>query len=391
MLNSMPFSIHGIFPNYYHETWVSYTFMSLLEGMQCDDLEIKTLVGSKAKSINKPHIQSIVPLKLQHLLRLFGWRSQPDTLLSLVRMNRFQEGDVAYLWLANPLKFSEKLHAKGVMVVREMINCTLSMKRDELRKAYQAFDGSIYEGITDQDIENERQQLASADYIYCPNRFVKQSVINYAIPESRCLDVSYGWSPQHLNGQTQSLPKCDGITVAFVGTVDVRKGAPILLEAWAKSGVKGRLILAGQIAEEVKHKCAAWLDRENVVCLGHVTDVGAVYRSADVFCFPTWEEGGPIVTIEAMSQGLPVIVTPMGTSGVFSEGEDIGLVVPPGDVDALVQAIQLLAKDEQLRKNMGFLAQQRAMLFTGEQAGKKRLDLLLEKRIEWLSSQKIDS
>jgi len=84
-------------------------------------------------------------------------------------------------------------------------------------------------------------------------------------------------------------------------------------------------------------------------------------------------------------QGLPVIVTPMGTSGVFSEGEDIGLIVPPGNVDALVQAIQLLAKDEQLRKNMGLLARQRAMLFTWEQVGKRRLDLLLEKRIEWLS------
>lgn len=381
----MSFSMHGIFPNYYDETWVSYTFMSLLESMQCNELEIKALVGSKAKFVNKPYIQPILPLKLQRLLQIFGWRSQPETLLSLVRMNRFQARDIIYLWLANPPYFSEKLHDKGLMVVREMINCTLAMRRDELRKAYQAFDGSIYSDITDQDIENERQQLALADYIYCPNRFVKQSVIDYGIPEWRCIDVSYGWSPQRLNGQTQLLPKCDGITLVFVGTADVRKGVPVLLEAWSKSGIKGRLILAGRIADEVKYKCAAWLNRDDVVCLGHVEDVGAIYRSADIFCFPTWEEGGPIVTIEAMSQGLPVIVTPMGTSGVFSEEEGIGLVVPPGNVDALVQAIQLLAKDEQLRKNMGLSAQQRAMLFTWEQVGKRRLDLLLGKRTEWLS------
>lgn len=385
----MAFSLHGIFPNYYHETWVSYTFMCLLEGMVCDELEIKTLVGSKAKTINKPHIESILPLKLQNFLGLFGWKIQPETLLSLIRMNRFKAGDMAYLWLTNPPDFSEKLHAKGVIVVREMVNCTLARRRDELRKAYHLFDGSIFDGITDQDVENERQQLASADYIFCPNRFVTQSVTDYSIPESRCMDVSYGWSPQRVNGQTQALPKCDGITVAFAGTVDVRKGAPILLEAWAKSGVKGRLILAGQIAEEITQKCAAWLDREDVVCLGHVLDVGAVYRSADIFCFPTWEEGGPIVTIEAMSQGLPVIVTPMGTSGIFAEGEGVGLVVPPGDVDALVQAIQLLANDNELRKNMGLLAQQRSLLFTWEHAAKRRLDLLLEKRTEWLATHKV--
>jgi glycosyltransferase involved in cell wall biosynthesis len=384
----MPFSIHGIFPNYYDDTWVSHTFMSLIENMQCDELEIKALVGSKAKFINKPHIQAILPLKLQRLLLMFGWSNKPQNLLSLVRMSRFHAGDIAYLWLASPPCFSEKLHAKGVMVVREMINCTLAMRRDELRKAYHLFDGSIYEGITDQDIENERQQLTSADFIFCTSRFVKQSVMDYGIPERCCIDGSYGWSPQRLNAQTRLLPNCDGITLAFVGTADVRKGAPVLLEAWSKSDVKGRLILAGRIADEVKHKCATWLDRDDVVCLGHVDDVGTVYRSADIFCLPTWEEGAPLVTIEAMSQGLPVIVTPMGTSGLLSEGEDIGLlVVPPGNVEALVQAIQLLAKDKELRKNMGLLAQQRSMLFTWEQVSKRRLDLLLEKRTEWLSCQ----
>ncbi|MEQ1666028.1 MAG: hypothetical protein ABL927_11705, partial [Bdellovibrionales bacterium] len=148
----MSFTLHGIFPNYYDETWVSYTFMSLIEGMQCDELKIKALVGSKAKFINKPHIKVILPLRLQRLLLMFGWRSNSENLLSLVQMSQFQPGDIVYLWLGNPPCFSEKLHAKGVMVVREMINCTLAMRRDELRKAYHLFDGSIYEGITDKDI-----------------------------------------------------------------------------------------------------------------------------------------------------------------------------------------------------------------------------------------------
>lgn len=383
----MPFTLHGIFPNYYDETWVSYTFKSLLENMQSDVLEISGLVGSKAKTINKQHIQEILPLNLQRLFRIFGWKSHPENLLHwIISLSRFKAGDIAYMWLTNPPSFCNKLRSKDVLVVREMINCTLDLRRNALKQAYLAFDGSDYKGITDTDIDNEKKQLLSADFIYCPNPFVKQSVMAYGVPEWRCIECSYGWSPQRLKNDSPLLPKCEGITLLFVGTVDVRKGSPVLLEAWAKSGVKGRLILAGHIDPDISKNCKSWLERNDVVCLGHVEDVGAVYQSADIFCFMTWEEGGPIVTIEAMSQGLPVIVTPMGTAGLFSADEDIGLIVQPGNVDELINAIRLLSTNEELRKNMGKLAKQRAEMFTWEQVGKKRLDLLLEKRDEWLSN-----
>ena len=52
------------------------------------------------------------------------------------------------------------------------------------------------------------------------------------------------------------------------------KGAPLLLEAWAASGIRGRLLLAGRIAADVGEKYAAILARPDVVSLGHVEDIG---------------------------------------------------------------------------------------------------------------------
>lgn len=381
----MAFTLYGIFPNYYDETWVSYTFMSLLENMASDDVEIRAIVGTKAKFVSKQYISAILPLRLQRILTIFGWKSSPENLLKLIKLNGFKNGDIAYLWLLNPPHLTDLLKRKGVFVVREMINCSLAKRREELRKAYRLFNRSTYNGIKDLDIENEKQQLLSADIVFCPSRFVKESVMAYGVPETKCIECSYGWSPIRLKGKGKLLPKGDGVTVLFAGTVDVRKGAPILLEAWVKSGVRGRLILAGRMSDEVKSHCVSWLNRDDVVCLGHVEDIGSIYRSADIFCIPTWEEGGPIVTIEAMSQGLPVIVTPMGTSGIFSEDDGVGRIVPPGDVNALADAIRLLADDEVLRKKMGRLAQQRAMSYTWDQVAKRRLNPLLARRNEWLA------
>ena len=51
-----------------------------------------------------------------------------------------------------------------------------------------------------------------------------------------------------------------------------------------------------------------------MVVIDFVADVRALYRTADVFVFPSLEEGGPQVTYEACGCGLPVITTPMGAA-----------------------------------------------------------------------------
>ena len=108
-----------------------------------------------------------------------------------------------------------------------------------------------------------------------------------------------------------------GFRALFVGTICVRKGVPQLLAAWKKSGVEGELLLVGKVEPAIRPLLEPYLENNSVRALGFTSDVGRLYKSADVFVFPTLEEGGPQVTYEAAGCGLPIITTPMGMANII--------------------------------------------------------------------------
>ena len=378
------FRLEGLFPNFHDETWVSYTLKSVLEGMRSDEIAIGATVLAKAPSVSASYVHPLCPIpRLSSVVYRFR-----DPVKSVFRAagRRLNAGDVAYSWLTGPAELCRELSREGIMVAREMINCSMLRSRTELRKAYAALGEPDGSGITDEMIELERQDLFAADVIFCPNQFVKESVVDYGIPAEKCIETSYGWGADRLNTTGRVVPEDGVFTVAFVGTLDVRKGAPLLLKAWATAKIPGRLLLAGRMRLEEK-RYQAVLSRPDVVRLGYVSDIGSVYRSADVLCFPSWEEGGPQVTFEAMSMGVVPVVTPMGTGGAFRQSDDVGIVVPPGDVEALSSALCALASDKERLSYLKNRARDRAAEYTWQRVGQRRREQLLLHRERWLRSR----
>lgn len=78
--------------------------------------------------------------------------------------------------------------------------------------------------------------------------------------------------------------------------------------------------------------------------------------AADVFILPSYNEGLPMSMLEAMAWGLPVIVTPVGGIPEVINHNQNGLLVQPGNIEQLVQAIQNLIRDESLRLSLGTAA-----------------------------------
>ncbi len=68
---------------------------------------------------------------------------------------------------------------------------------------------------------------------------------------------------------------------------------------------------------------------------------------------PSYTEGLPAVLYEAGAFQLPVITTPVGSIPDFIEPERNGLLVPPGDVEALADALARVARDPELRRRLG--------------------------------------
>jgi glycosyltransferase involved in cell wall biosynthesis len=98
------------------------------------------------------------------------------------------------------------------------------------------------------------------------------------------------------------------------------------------------------------------------------------YRQADIFVQPSLVECFPITVAEAMACGLPVVASDVG--GVSCEVGAGGIVVPPGDVRALVAAIEPLVENEADRRRLGELAVERAhALFDSRAVAARHLEL----------------
>jgi len=368
------FSIHAVFPNYYDDTRVSYSFRSLAQGMARPGVAVNAYVLGTGPGEHS----EVNPLLPRRLYR-YSSRLVREPCRAIVARNghRMARGDVAHLWLDSPVHLVRRLQARGVLVVREMINCTLRRCRDELTRAHAALGVPYASPVTEAAIEREQAQLLAADAVFCPNDGVLESVLACGVPAARCIKTSYGWSAERLAGSKAHLPADGAVRFLFVGSGDVRKGLPFLLAAWERAGVAGRLLIAGRIDPQVRIDCARSLARSDVIELGHVARIGDVYRSADVFCFTSWEEGGPMVTIEAMGMGLPCIVSPMGSAGVLSERSGGGLIVAPGDIEAIAAALRQLANDAGLRQRLGAEAQAIAQDYLWHEVGRRRTDALI--------------
>ena len=156
-------------------------------------------------------------------------------------------------------------------------------------------------------------------------------------------------------------------TVLFVGVLRPYKGVDVLLRAMAR--VKARLFVVGRGPNRLELSgLAARLGISNRVSfLGEVSESERriLLHSCDVFVLPSIDnrEAFGIAQLEAMACGRPVIASDLPTGVRFvNKNQMTGLLVPPGDSDALAAALQRLLGDERLRATLGNAAKRRAEL-----------------------------
>jgi glycosyltransferase involved in cell wall biosynthesis len=103
-----------------------------------------------------------------------------------------------------------------------------------------------------------------------------------------------------------------------------------------------------------------------------------LYRDADVFCLPSFAEGLPVVLMEAMAAGVPVVAS--RTSGTPELVEDgvTGLLVEPGRPEQVAQALARIAGDPELRRRLARAARERVEAEYDLRANVRRLRDLLE-------------
>lgn len=150
------------------------------------------------------------------------------------------------------------------------------------------------------------------------------------------------------------------VHVLFLGRVGAAKGVPQLVSALAAIADLGwTATIAGDGEVDATRARVAELglaDRIRVTGWAGPAEAEALLAAADILCLPSLEENLPLSVIEGMAAGLAVVATPVGAvPDIIADGAT-GLLVPPGDAEALAAALRGLIADPALRQRLGAAA-----------------------------------
>ena len=170
----------------------------------------------------------------------------------------------------------------------------------------------------------------------------------------------------------REFAETDSLRLLFAGTWLDHKGVYYLrdgFEELAKRIPRVRLTIAGcsANADTVRQFFPPSVrDRLDILPFVSRKDMPAVYASHDIFVFPSLFEGLPIVLLEAMATGMPVVTTETCGMKDVIENEYNGLLVKPADAAAFVAATERLIHSADLRARLGRTAQESMKRHTWE-------------------------
>jgi glycosyltransferase involved in cell wall biosynthesis len=232
--------------------------------------------------------------------------------------------------------------------------------------------------------------LRRASSITSPSRFQAQEIAaDLDWPPERIQAIPNPIAPWILQQAPPHKPRDNQQPAPFVlytGRIEYRKGILPLLHSVpyvAKACPEVQYAIAGGYHNSIDAPTLnRVLDQDNirayVQLLGHIpwTQLAEWYRRAAVFVMPSYYETFGISVIEAMAFGLPVVATRAGGLPEVVEDGVTGILVPPGNTQALAEAIICLLRSPDLRRRMGQAGRERVLAeFTVEQVTAQTLTL----------------
>jgi colanic acid/amylovoran biosynthesis glycosyltransferase len=224
------------------------------------------------------------------------------------------------------------------------------------------------------DWEFHAKKCRRAAFVRCISEFNRKHLLKKTGVDGRNFHVvpcgvdTSRFSP----GRDESdVPEGKGIVLAVAGLVPP-KGLPYLIEAFSDPGVKRlgrRLVIAGDgpmMGELVDQARRLRVDAE---FLGDVPnrEIDAYYRRAEVFVLPCitapdgHHDGIPVVMMEAMASGVPVISSKISGIPELVEDGVNGILLPEKDAKAVADAIKLLLTDRDMRRRFSAEARRKVV------------------------------
>jgi len=207
------------------------------------------------------------------------------------------------------------------------------------------------------------------DHIIAVSKTLKEEIMKKKVPSDKISVIFSGVNDEFL--RENNVKKSSAILrekygimghyCLYVGRLTPRKGLDYLLYALKiANNVKCVIVGDGPQREHLLSLMRTLGLQDRVIFTGYVPqeDLKHFYAAADFFVLPSLAEGLPLVVLEALATGTPIIASKVaGIPDIVVEGYN-GLMVPPRDVESLSEAIQKLADAPDIRKKMGIHAHQ---------------------------------
>jgi glycosyltransferase involved in cell wall biosynthesis len=199
--------------------------------------------------------------------------------------------------------------------------------------------------------------LRRMDLVFAVSAMMARQLYGEGVPGDRLVLARNGiMLPEHPFGYRSDALRREGIlrdgeiAIGHVGRVSPEKGVVPLVKSFARivaAYPAAKLVIAGDgpDIERARHAAEERSLNGRVVFLGYREDIGTLYGALDLFVLNSTTEGLPNAVLEAMAFGVPVIATAVGGTPEVVHDGDTGLLIPPSQPAALVQAIRAVLDD----------------------------------------------
>jgi len=242
-------------------------------------------------------------------------------------------------------------------------SCTVAMLAAKLAKIEYSFTlhgpGIFYEPHT----WRIDKKIQLAKFVACISYFCRSQAAVFTEPEdiSKLKIIHCGIETSKLETAKHS----DGRqNILFVARLAELKGLADLIEATKKITQKNtnlKLTIIGDGPERERfEKLAATKGLSEIVNFtGYLsqTEVASYLSETDVLVLPSYAEGVPVTLMEALGSQVPVVATQVGGVSELVEDQTNGIIIRPGDIGQLSEALLTLIQDPELRKQYGLQGQ----------------------------------
>jgi glycosyltransferase involved in cell wall biosynthesis len=235
-------------------------------------------------------------------------------------------------------------------------------------------------GVNDSEakLERKNQEIGMAELVICPSQFVARSLPEQTRTGKKIVVAPFG-SPASAQNGVKSHPAQDGkLRVLFAGSMSQRKGLGDLFAATRllkRSDVELHVMGSPQAPMEFYR---AEFDKFIYEPNRSHEEVLRLMGRSDILCLPSVIEGRALVMQEAMSQGLPLIITPnTGGEDLIEEGVT-GFLVPIRSPEKIAEKIAWFADHRDALPDMSQAARKKAAELTWENYGRTIAHAILD-------------